>query len=297
MNILDKYQNGNYFVSVYSDGTKIREWDENPTPIFPETIDIKITDYCDAGCAYCFESSTKKGIHGNSEYIINLLSGLPAGIEIAIGGGNPLSHPDLNKILQKASEFGLIVNITVNNIHIKEYKDTIQELRKNNLIYGVGISYNKKYEKDIPLIQDSNTVIHLIAGVHNISDVMKFPKNTKILVLGYKKYGFGNKYFETQEVEKCLSSWKYWIGTIMRKFHTSFDNLAIEQLNVRNWLSKETWDEFYMGDDGLFSMYIDGVTQTYSKQSTKSRVPIGKMSIREMFQNVRNNKDFSLNVL
>jgi hypothetical protein len=59
------YKNGNTFVEIYADGTKIRTTadEENPQPELPESIDLKITDYCDAGCAWCHENST---IHGNS---------------------------------------------------------------------------------------------------------------------------------------------------------------------------------------------------------------------------------------
>lgn len=60
MEILNQYINGNTLVTIYNDGTKIREYNKDPQPEFPESIDLKITDYCDMGCPYCHESSTKK---------------------------------------------------------------------------------------------------------------------------------------------------------------------------------------------------------------------------------------------
>ncbi len=60
MKILHDYQNGNYNVKIYSDGTKIRETQEDEfLPEFSENIDIKITDYCDAGCKFCFPKGTQ----------------------------------------------------------------------------------------------------------------------------------------------------------------------------------------------------------------------------------------------
>lgn len=47
----------------------------------------------------------------------------------------------------------------------------------------------------------------------------------------------------------------------------SFDNLAIEQLNVRRLISDEYWNEFYMGDDGNFTFYIDMVERKFARSS------------------------------
>ena len=48
----------------------------------------------------------------------------------------------------------------------------------------------------------------------------------------------------------------------------SFDNLAIEQLEVQRLMSREEWDEFYMGDDGSMTYYIDMVEQKFARSST-----------------------------
>ena len=45
MNILGVYKNGNYNVTILSDGTKIRRTEEDEfIPEFPENADVKITD-------------------------------------------------------------------------------------------------------------------------------------------------------------------------------------------------------------------------------------------------------------
>jgi intein/homing endonuclease len=54
MTTINTYQNGNTTVTLMSDGTKIREYEGVPLVLHPESIDIKITDYCDMGCSYCF---------------------------------------------------------------------------------------------------------------------------------------------------------------------------------------------------------------------------------------------------
>lgn len=48
----------------------------------------------------------------------------------------------------------------------------------------------------------------------------------------------------------------------------SFDNLALEQLAVKSLLSKEEWEQFYAGDDGSHTFYIDMVERKFAKSST-----------------------------
>lgn len=89
MELLYKYQNGNVLVTLYNDGTKIQEWDDNekPQPIFPNSLDLKITNYCDAGCRFCHEMSTIEGKHGDLDYLWSIIKNLASGTELAIGGG------------------------------------------------------------------------------------------------------------------------------------------------------------------------------------------------------------------
>ena len=48
----------------------------------------------------------------------------------------------------------------------------------------------------------------------------------------------------------------------------SFDNLAVEQLKLKNKLTQKQWDLFYGGDDGTHTFYIDGVNKQFAKSST-----------------------------
>ena len=66
MKLLTKYQNGNYTVRLFNDGTKIRMNNlDNFTPAFAESMDVTITEKCNGGCKYCFfkdvEVSTPNG--------------------------------------------------------------------------------------------------------------------------------------------------------------------------------------------------------------------------------------------
>ena len=292
MTTINKYQNGNTEVTIFSDGTKTREYFDTPFVDHPESIDVKITDYCDMGCSYCHESSTVAGVHGDLVRLLEIIKPLPAGVELAIGGGNPLAHPDLVPFLFSLRARGIIANLTINQGHLKTYKDLITYLIKEELVKGVGISItnnNFTYVKPLLEITD-NIVYHIIAGVNKVEDLDKLISlgKCKVLVLGYKHFGFGVN-FHSEAVDKEIRRWYMYLPKYLGKCVVSFDNLAIEQLNVKRMLTDEGWKKFYMGDDFVYSMYIDAIKQEYAPTSrTKERVGFGEMSLLEYFKSERN---------
>lgn len=290
--ILARYTNGNTLVTVYEDGTKIREYEEIPTPYFPESMDIKITNYCDLGCKFCHESSTVYGKHADLKKLRAVLVSLPAGVELAIGGGNPLDHPDLIDFLLWCQGRGLICNITINQRHLKKYFDTITTLIEHNLIKGIGISINGSHFDKIKELKSlsNNIVYHVIPGVHDISilDTLSEIGNCKVLVLGYKIFGRGENYFN-EDVVKDIAKWRNGIKDYLSKFLLAFDNLAIKQLDIKSLVPSNLWEKFYMGDDFTFSMYIDAVEQQYAPTSTSiERVSFNEMSLFEYFIKYKN---------
>ena len=291
MTTINTYRNGNTTVTLMSDGTKIREYEGVPTVVHPESIDVKITDYCDMGCAYCHESSTKSGVHGDLDVLLETLKDLPSGVELAIGGGNPLSHPDLIPFLQTLKQRGIVANITVNQGHLKTFQDILVYLIKDELVKGVGISItsnNFTYVKPLLEISD-NIVYHIIAGVNKVDDMDKLIAlgKCKVLILGYKHFGFGIN-FHSESVEKEIRRWFIHLPKYLGKCVVSFDNLAIEQLDVKRLFTNKGWDKFYMGDDFCFTMYIDAIKQNYAPTSRSSdRRSFDQYTLLEYFNTER----------
>jgi hypothetical protein len=290
---ISSYANGNTSVKIFSDGTKIREFSGQPAIIHPESIDVKITDYCDMGCAYCHESSTLQGKHADLNKLMLVLDDLPAGVELAIGGGNPLSHSDLIPFLLACKMKGFICNITVNQGHLKMFQDLLSSIISDRLVYGVGISItsaNYKYLSPILDITD-NVVYHVIAGVNNITvidSLMDIGKYCKVLVLGYKYFGFGVGHYN-DDIQISLKQWRKQIRNYVGKCTLSFDNLAIDQLNIKRLFTKDGWEKFYMGDDFCFTMYIDAVKQQYAPTSrSKERRSFADYSLLSYFQKFSN---------
>ena len=294
MNILGRYQNGNYTVTILKDGTKIRY---NTLDFFapekPESMDVKITNCCDMGCPMCHEDSKPNGKHGD---ILNVpfFDTLNPYTEIAIGGGNPLSHPDLVLFLEQLKSKKLIPSMTVNQVHFMKNLGLIEELVNKKLIYGIGVSLNSVNDEFIEVIRKfPNAVVHVINGIVHPTQLEELAnKGLKILILGYKEFRRGNVMYANMGsvIEEMKSSLYNILPTMINDNWfdvVSFDNLAIKQLNPKRLMSDEQWNQFYLGDDGKFSMYIDLVNQEFAKSSVSTeRYPITE-DIRDMFNKIK----------
>ena len=294
MNIIGKYRNGNYTVALWSDGTKVRETEEDEfIPAFAECCDVKITDKCDGGCPFCYEGCTSNGKHGdlNAEF----LNHLHPYTELAING-NDLTHPDLVPFLKRMKKQKVIVSMTVNQKHFERNYLVIKKLSENGWIHGVGISLNNATEDFIKLIKSiPNTVIHVINGIITPEEVKLLSDNgLKMLILGYKRLRRGEEYYSKEEnnIIKNQQWMRDNIGHVVEHFDVvSFDNLSIKQLDVRRLLTDEEWEEFFMGEDSEFTFYIDLVEQKFGKNSLATERFDLMDNIDDMFNKIRYNKE------
>lgn len=304
MNILGIYKNGNYQVTILDDGTKIRRTEEDEfIPSFPENADVKITDKCNQFCNFCYEGCTPKGSHSklmnpDGSFAQSWMNTLSPWTELALNG-NDLDHPELDMFLLKMQEKHIITNITVNQNQFMKHLNYLKYLTKYKMIYGLGISLsNSKDEKFFEAIKEfPNAVIHTIAGILTKTDIDNLMNNRcKVLILGYKNLGRGISYKDNffSKIDFNIHKLKNNLQEMINKCKVvSFDNLAIEQLNVKELLFKDKedeWNEFYMGDDGNFTLYIDAVKQEFAKNScmpAEERFPINGKSMTEMFNFIR----------
>lgn len=290
--LIGSYTNGNYTTKIYDDGTRIRETEEDEfIPTFAENCDIKITDSCNMGCSFCHEGSTPQGKHGD---ILNpkFLKTFHPYQELALGGGSVFEHPDLIPFLENLKKQKVIANITVHQVHFMQNLELIKKLQEEKLVYGVGVSVSAPTEDLIKaLMSVPNTVCHVINGIWNerVAEMMA-DKNLKVLILGYKELRRGNEYIATHD--EIVASNKKWLydslEKLLKRFKLiSFDNLAIEQLEVKRLLSDEEWETFYQGDDGTSTFYIDAIEQKFAQSSTapfEKRYDIEELGMDEMFK-------------
>ena len=292
-NILTTYTNGNYHVTLLNDGTKIRyNRLDNLTPAFAESIDCNITERCDGGCGYCYLGCNEDGKHADLNQ--SFFDTLHRGQELALNG-NDLSHPQLKEFLIRMKNQGIICNLTVNQIHLIRCIDKIRELVNEELIYGLGVSLVNSadsrlyyYLKEFP-----NAVLHTIDGllssenIYNLSD-----KNIKLLILGYKVLGRGDDYYNKHhdEIENNIEWLKHNIIYLKNAFNViSFDNLAIEHLDLKNQVAEDIWKYSYMGDEGSYTFYIDAVNKKFALSSLSPIQYDLRDNVDEMFNYIRGN--------
>lgn len=293
ISLLGAYKNGNYLVKILSDGTKIRMTESDEfIPSFAENCDVKITDKCDGGCPYCYEGCTVEGKHAdlNAKWIDTL----HPYTELALNG-NDLTHPQLVNFLKKLQEKKVIANLTVNQKHFMKYTNFISSLIDHKLIYGLGVSLVDPTPEFITVIKKfPNAVIHVINGICSPEWFEALADNDlKILILGYKELRRGVDYLESNH--NWVNNTKAWtydnLSSLIKRFKVvSFDNLAIEQLNVKRLMSEKEWESFFMGIDSEFTFYIDMVAGTFAKNSlSMDRYPVMD-NIDDMFEKIRYKK-------
>ena len=289
-NVLGTYINGNYRVVMFEDGTKIRYNNQSMLiPQFPESIDCKISDRCDMGCAFCHEQSTPNGALANLNHPI--FDSLHSFSELSLGGGNALEHPGLEDFLRRMARQRVICNITVHLDHFMKNASLLYDWTNEKLIHGLGVSVNRAITAEEYEIMSKfkNLVVHLIAGVSTTPRVLTSVRNMKLLILGYKDFGRGHKYFENNgdKIKEGIDWLCNELPEIQQYYKLiSFDNLALEQLKVRDWVDKKIWDTCYMGDDGKYTMYLDMVKEEFAMSSISPRYKINSNSIDELFRQV-----------
>lgn len=297
------YLNGNYVVrsssiisSFFWISKRALRIGEEFKSEFPDSIDLKITDRCSHGCPFCHESSTKEGKVLDLKRTKEILSQLPQKpIEIAIGGGNVLECLDeTENIIDWLIGRGYRTRITINLEDLNGTGDVNKNKRiidllykieglgvsiisldkkksENKFLYGNGIIYNTEIGKDLNF-GAPQIVYHVIAGITRTEDIRWLIENTKssVLILGFKQWGRAKN-----SVLPDLKELKDYLKTIIKGSITNltslgFDNLALEQLEIRDMIEENIWKGIYLGDEGSCSMYIDAVKGEFARTSRSS---------------------------
>lgn len=291
-----KYHNGNYTVMLDLDnGTKIRyNNNDKLIPEFPESMDVLISKRCNMGCPMCHEKCFPDGAEADlmSPSFIDKLHPFT---ELALNGNSPL-HPDLVSFLEKCKRLRLVPSLTVNQKTFMDNINLLYDLCHERLIYGLGISLNDASNEFIREVKKfPNAVIHVINGIVTIEQINAMEnKGLKVLILGYKNFGRGIDFYGYHGLEVlCRQNDLYnklpeivkdgWFDTV------SFDNLALEQLDVRRLMSDNEWQEFYLGKDGQFTLYIDMVNKKFAKSSTSETRFDMLDNAKDMFDVIRSN--------
>lgn len=322
------YLNNNYWVVINSNRKlRIAFDDVEPFATMPELVDLKITDFCDIGCDFCYQDSTTQGTHAPLQDVKRILSQTsPYGVvtEYAIGGGEPTQHPDFAEILHAIYTNINIANFTTKNKKWFKDADLVNTVGKT----VTGIAYSIDNTKDLneffelhrhafPMDSDYGTngrqeskkrapvfYVHLIpelmgqdafrdllADIESINAkrVHLKPK-INVTLLGFKPIGRseGDEVSLIPEIIDILQLTKNTPIGIDTKFAQDYK----EFLEL-----KEVDSTLYTTEEGEFSLYVDAVKDTAYKSSYHLENPVAltdysnarssRLDIKEVFQKIK----------
>lgn len=278
---MKKFQNGNAEIEIQRDGTRIIEFEDQLKLDWPLNIDIRVSNRCSFGfnpktnsafCSFCHESARTDGSECDYEQLKDKLKDLPAGIELAIGGNEVTS--ELCQFLIWCNRQKFICNLTVNQGHVNEKQpELLRYSLQAKTVQGLGISYRPSLKWKIPewVLNYQNTVFHVIAGIDSVHDIITLAERgvKKVLVLGEKNFGFNEG-----KVDLKTQSHKEWYWNVRKLFDTfavvSFDNLALEQLNIKRFFPTDKYEEFNQGENSFYINAVDGYFAPSSRSSERT---------------------------
>lgn len=283
------WKNGNALITIANDGTRTTEWEDQLKLDYPMNVDIRVSNKCAFGkktdgtaiCSFCHESAKFDGEECNYSVLLSKLD-FPAGIELAIGCNH--FSDGLYDFVKECTKKGYICNLTINQGHVKRDKQMLLKAINAGYVKGLGISYRKGMSA-IPdeILKYDNFGMNVIIGIDSVQDVLALSGTVrKIVILGEKNFGFNSGKVNTNSIKH--KAWRHNFTNLLNAFEVvSFDNLGIEQMQVKEKISKKDYDTMYQGEH---SIYIDAVAGTYAASSRSFfKTSWHDMSPSEYFRN------------
>lgn len=266
----------------------------------PELVDVKITDYCPYGCTFCYQGSTREGAHAPLDLILKTADRLAEiGVfEVALGGGEPMMHPDFPAIIKAFRDRGITPNVTSFGVEWLKREDVMSVI---GLIGGLGVSVQTPGSvRKIGLIQEALRDVpggskvqilpqHAVGtgDLYGIVDEMlRQGLEPSLLLLGFKNVGRGiDGQSHPQSAEDVILSIEALQEGAWDDVHLSVDTAFLDQYpDVIEHLDVPA--HMTSSPEGMFSMYIDLVAGTMGPSSycpQDAYVPLDLDGILDVF--------------
>lgn len=234
----------------------------------PELVDLKITDFCAYDCPTCYQGSTTAGKHGNQYDIMAVLDALAElrVFEVAIGGGEPTSHPDITSIVRRSRDVGIVPNLTTRDVHwYTHYPE---------LVEGVGaVAVSCDTHKDVqrlmrgidrlpsPELREqvrSKTVVQHILGLQSTYDTTTLAQEcaaqeVRLVLLGYKTTHRGATKIPNVPHK---GTWGAWLEERLKERALFPNGVGVDTVLAQELKDKvDPW--MLTTKEGQFSCYID----------------------------------------
>lgn len=269
-----------YVVFNYATGAKVRmvppgvSYDKASRP---ELVDIKITDACPYGCAFCYQGSTRDGKEADWTTLRETIEALGItglGVfEIAIGGGEPTGSKHFNSVIDLAIENMIVPNITTFAV------DWLLEERKveaANRCGGIGVSVHSaddlsKWHKINGAVTGPSVVAQHVYGTRPADETASIistclENGIHLLLLGYKSVGFGEQ-FKPHDMAEVSTDKKLPSYRLKRPNGRLSVDTAMVEKHPEFLKHVGAHDLFVTKKEGAYSMYVDAVEQTCGPSS------------------------------
>ena len=273
----------------------------------PELVDVKITDYCPYGCSFCYQGSTREGAHAPLELILQTADRLAEiGVfEVALGGGEPMMHPDFPAIIRAFRDRGITPNVTSFGVEWLKREDVMNVI---GLVGGLGVSIqspgsvskigqSKRALEDVPGGNSVQILPQHAVGTGDlygiVDEMFEQSLEPSLLLLGFKNVGRGIDGQSHPQSDADVISAIEWLiswgeastGWGDKPAGLSVDTAFLEQYpNVIEHL--DVPEHMTSSPEGMFSMYIDLVARTMGPSSycpKDAYVPLDLDGILDVF--------------
>jgi radical SAM protein with 4Fe4S-binding SPASM domain len=160
-----------------------RSLDEDPLfAPWPELADISIGNNCSKGCEFCYKGSTEDGTVMSLDRYQFVLASLQSPrwgnvFQVALGGGEPLEHPQFTRIIDATADRGIVANFTTNGMLLD--RSLVRSIRWKMGALALSVrSIEDMDEKVTAMLKEENirTNIHFILNNETIEEANEILK-------------------------------------------------------------------------------------------------------------------------
>lgn len=244
----------------------------NDNPSFapvPELADISISNHCTKGCSFCYRNSGNNQEWMSTEdycHVLDAMNHPKYGnvFQVALGGGEPLEHPEFQTIIDETVKRGIVPNFTTNGIHLTD--DICKGIKgKVGAVAISAITVEDIQQEKLALLSKHGIEanVHYVLSSKNIDEAIeiangkhheKFREVNAIIFLTYKPAGRAASADVIRKGEK-IDRFVQAIGNKnVKRTKIGFDACFVPML-LRNAVVNAALVDSCEG--GSFSVYID----------------------------------------
>ena len=235
----------------------------------PELADISISNHCSKGCSYCYRKSAKNNEFMPLEQYERVLEALNHPkygnvFQVALGGGEPLEHPEFAQIIEATLKREIVPNFTTNGMFLTE--DVCKAIQGKVGAVALSITRVAELEREkVAMLRkyDIRTNVHYVLSAKNIEEAIEivcgkhnevFEGVNAVIFLTYKPTGRGTKDGVLQAGEEMERFVQKVNDDSNSGLKIGFDACFVPNLLHKGF--KHTW-MVDVCEAGFFSVYVD----------------------------------------